>query len=147
MIWPNSAANAVQFRRAPTLAASSRDEAEVVGVAGRHAEAPPQLPQELTHASRRAVVPHAPPPSDSRPGVSRSAALGDCRRLEADGALTHCAHRWSGDNRELSSVKCHANRKRLCEIGKTVFSWTRTRFPLHIRSTRESRSMKRRSSQ
>jgi hypothetical protein len=24
-----------------------------------------------------------------------------------------------------------------CEIRKTVFSWTRTRFPLHIRTTRE----------
>ena len=24
-----------------------------------------------------------------------------------------------------------------CEIRKTIFSWTRTRFPLHIRSTRE----------
>ena len=24
-----------------------------------------------------------------------------------------------------------------CEIRKTIFSWTRTRFPLHLRSTRE----------
>jgi len=24
-----------------------------------------------------------------------------------------------------------------CEIRKTIFSWTRTRFPLHIRSTKE----------
>jgi hypothetical protein len=26
-----------------------------------------------------------------------------------------------------------------CEIRKTIFSWTRTRFPLHIQSTRNSR--------
>jgi hypothetical protein len=24
-----------------------------------------------------------------------------------------------------------------CEIRKTIFSWTRTQFPVHIRSTRE----------
>jgi hypothetical protein len=30
---------------------------------------------------------------------------------------------------------CHGSTR--CEIRKTIFSWTRTRFPLHIRSTRE----------
>jgi hypothetical protein len=39
---------------------------------------------------------------------------------------------------EPGTAVCEAPAKpQWCEIRTTVFGWTRTRFPLHIRSTRE----------
>ena len=59
-------------------------------------------------------------------------------QVEADGDL----HIELGDatNSKPGIVVCEVpceSKARWCEIRKTIFSWTRTRFPLHIRSTRE----------
>jgi len=57
-------------------------------------------------------------------------------QVEADGDL-HIALGDATDDK-LGIVVCEIPaRQRWCEIRKTIFSWTRTRFPLHIRSTRE----------
>ena len=57
-------------------------------------------------------------------------------QVEADGDL----HVELGDatDRKPGIIVCEIPAgPRWCEIRKTIFSWTRTRFPLHIRSTRE----------
>ena len=57
-------------------------------------------------------------------------------QIEADGDL----HIALGDatNPKPGIVVCEVPAgAKWCEIRKTIFGWTRTRFPLHIRSTRE----------
>jgi hypothetical protein len=56
-------------------------------------------------------------------------------KVEADGDLHIALQDATGD--KPGTVVCEVPPKpRWCEIRQTVFSWTRTRFPLHIRSTR-----------
>jgi hypothetical protein len=57
-------------------------------------------------------------------------------KVEADGDL-HLALQDATGNKP-GIVVCEVPAKpQWCEIRTTVFSWTRTRFPLHIRSTRK----------
>jgi hypothetical protein len=57
-------------------------------------------------------------------------------KVEADGDLNLALQDATGDKPGI--VVCEVPAKpQWCEIRKTVFSWTRTRFPLHIRSTRK----------
>jgi hypothetical protein len=57
-------------------------------------------------------------------------------KVEADGDL-HIALTDATGNK-TGIVVCEVPAKpQWCEIRTTVFGWTRTRFPLHIRSTRE----------
>ena len=56
-------------------------------------------------------------------------------KVEEDGDLHIALHDPTGDKPGV--VVCEVPAKpQWCEIRTTVFSWTRTRFPLHIRSTR-----------
>ena len=59
-------------------------------------------------------------------------------QLEADGDLhIELADATGGEpGIVVCEVPCES-KATWCEIRKTIFSWTRTRFPLHIRSTRE----------
>jgi hypothetical protein len=57
-------------------------------------------------------------------------------KVEADGDLHLALQDAIGD--EPGIVVCEVPSKRQwCEIRQTVFNWTRTRFPLHIRSARK----------
>jgi hypothetical protein len=57
-------------------------------------------------------------------------------KLEADGDLYLALQDATGDKPGI--VVCEVPAKpQWCEIRKTVFSWTRTQFPLHIRSKRK----------
>jgi hypothetical protein len=57
-------------------------------------------------------------------------------KVEADGDL-HLALQDATGNKP-GIVVCEIPAKsQWCEVRQTVFSWTRTRFPLHIRSTRK----------
>jgi hypothetical protein len=57
-------------------------------------------------------------------------------KVEADGDL-HLALQDATGNKP-GGVVCEVPAKpQWCEIRQTVFSWTRTRFPLHIQSTRK----------
>jgi hypothetical protein len=57
-------------------------------------------------------------------------------KVEADGDL-HLALQDSAGNKP-GIVVCEVPAKpHWCEIRQTVFGWTRTRFPLHIQSTRK----------
>jgi hypothetical protein len=57
-------------------------------------------------------------------------------KLEADGDLHLALQDATGDKPAI--VVCEVPAKPLwCSIRQTVFSWTRSRFPLHIRSTRK----------
>src|SRR4030095_6137002 len=68
-------------------------------------------------------------------GSLLQAALSLCR-LKQTATCTLSLETRRTLSRESSSVKYPAE-STWCEIRKTIFSWTRTRFPLHIRSTRE----------
>jgi hypothetical protein len=57
-------------------------------------------------------------------------------KVEADGDLHLALHDATGDKPGVVVVEIPAKRQ-WCSIRQTVFSWTRTRFPLHIRSTRK----------
>jgi hypothetical protein len=57
-------------------------------------------------------------------------------RVEADGDLHIALADATGDKPGIVVCEIPAQ-PRWCEIRQTVFSWTRTRFPLHIRSTRK----------
>jgi len=56
--------------------------------------------------------------------------------VEADGDLHIELGNATGDKPGIVVCEVPAE-PTWCEIRKTIFSWTRTRFPLHIRSTRE----------
>jgi hypothetical protein len=57
-------------------------------------------------------------------------------KVEADGDLHVALADATGD--KPGTVVCEVPSKpQWCEIRKTVFSWTRTRFPLHVRSARK----------
>ena len=57
-------------------------------------------------------------------------------QIEADGDLHIALADATGDKPGIVVAEVPA-KPQWCEIRKTVFSWTRTRFPLHIRSTRK----------
>jgi hypothetical protein len=57
-------------------------------------------------------------------------------KVEVDGDLHIALQDATGDKPEIVICEIPAKPK-WCEIRQTVFSWTRTRFPLHIRSTRK----------
>jgi hypothetical protein len=57
-------------------------------------------------------------------------------RAEADGDLHIALQDATGDKPGVVVVEIPA-KPQWCEIRTTVFSWTRTRFPLHIQSTRK----------
>jgi hypothetical protein len=56
-------------------------------------------------------------------------------KVEADGDLHLALQDATGDKPGIVVVEIPA-KQQWCEIRTTVFSWTRSRFPLHIRSTR-----------
>jgi hypothetical protein len=57
-------------------------------------------------------------------------------KVEADGDLHIALQDTTGDKPGI--VVCEVPAKpQWCELRTTVFGWTRTRFPLHIRSTRK----------
>jgi hypothetical protein len=57
-------------------------------------------------------------------------------KVEADGDVHVALQDAAGDKPGI--VVCEVPAKpQWCEIRKTIFSWTRTRFPLHIQSTRK----------
>jgi hypothetical protein len=57
-------------------------------------------------------------------------------KVEADGDLHIALSDATGD--KPGTVLCEVPvRSQWCEIRQTIFSWTHTRFPLHIRSTRK----------
>src|SRR6266496_567342 len=56
-------------------------------------------------------------------------------KVETDGDLHIALQDATGDKPGIVVVEV-PEKPQWCEIRKTVFSWTRTRFPLHIRSTR-----------
>jgi hypothetical protein len=64
--------------------------------------------------------------------ISRVVAV----KVEADGDLHVALQDATGDKPGTVVVEVPA-KPQWCEIRQTVFSWTRTRFPLHIRSTRK----------
>jgi hypothetical protein len=55
-------------------------------------------------------------------------------KIEADGDLHLALQDTTGDKPGIVVVEVPA-KLQWCEVRETVFSWTRTRFPLHIRST------------
>jgi len=57
-------------------------------------------------------------------------------KVEADGDLHIALQDATGDKPGIVVVEV-PSKPQWCEIRQTVFSWTRTRFPLHIRSTRK----------
>ena len=57
-------------------------------------------------------------------------------KVEADGDLHLALQDATGDKTGIVVVEVPA-KPQWCEIRNTVFSWTRTRFPLHIRSNRK----------
>jgi hypothetical protein len=57
-------------------------------------------------------------------------------KIEADGDLHIALADATGDKPGIVVVEVPA-KPQWCEIRRTVFSWTRTRFPLHIRSDRK----------
>ena len=57
-------------------------------------------------------------------------------KVEADGDLHVALADATGDKPGIVICEIPAG-SQWCEMRKTVFSWTRTRFPLHIRSTRK----------
>jgi hypothetical protein len=57
-------------------------------------------------------------------------------QLEADGDL-HIALQDATGNKPGTVVAEIPAKAQWCDIRRNVFSWTRTRFPLHIRSTRK----------
>jgi hypothetical protein len=56
-------------------------------------------------------------------------------KVEADSDLHIALQDATGDKPGITVVEL-PSKPQWCEIRTTVFSWTRTRFPLHIRSTR-----------
>jgi hypothetical protein len=56
-------------------------------------------------------------------------------KVEADGDLHLALQDATGNKPGIVVVEVPA-KPQWCEIRATIFSWTRTRFPLHIRSTR-----------
>jgi hypothetical protein len=56
-------------------------------------------------------------------------------KVEADGDLHIALRDATGDKPGIVVVEVPA-KPQWCETRQTVFSWTRTRFPLHIHSTR-----------
>jgi hypothetical protein len=57
-------------------------------------------------------------------------------KVEADGDLHIALQDATGDKPGIVVVEIPAN-PQWCQIRQTVFSWTRTRFPLHVQSTRK----------
>jgi hypothetical protein len=57
-------------------------------------------------------------------------------KVEADGDLHIALADATGDKPGIVVVEVPA-KPQWCEIRQTVFSWSRTRFPLHIQSTRK----------
>ena len=57
-------------------------------------------------------------------------------KVEADGDLHIALQDATGDKPGIVVVEVPA-KPQWCSIRETVFSWTRTRFPLHIRSARK----------
>jgi hypothetical protein len=57
-------------------------------------------------------------------------------KVEADGDLHLALQDATGDKPGSVVIEVPA-KPQWCEIRTTVFSWTRTRFPLHISSTRK----------
>jgi hypothetical protein len=56
-------------------------------------------------------------------------------KVEANGDLHLALQDATGEKPGTVVVEVSA-KQQWCEIRQTIFSWTRTRFPLHIRSTR-----------